>query len=156
MERDHVTQTPVKWPQDDDRCYHGSRDEAGNARITVERPNTHKGDGEEIRVLQPADPMVEFEWDYLGSGPNAAATAILTDALGAEPEQRLYLAFAADFLAYCGREFRLRQGAVLRWARGWYAQRGLTGPDGLPEVLRNLPPVDRAGYDRRPTAKSPN
>ncbi|MCI3273523.1 hypothetical protein [Streptomyces cylindrosporus] len=35
-------------------------------------------------------------------------------------------------------EVRLGRAAVLRWARGWYLQRGITD---LPTALRELPPL---------------
>lgn len=41
-------------------------------------------------------------------------------------------------------EFRIRRGAVLRWIRGWYAERGV---DELPAAVRRLPPI--AGWNTR-------
>jgi hypothetical protein len=44
-------------------------------------------------------------------------------------------------------EFRIRRGAVLRWVRGWCAERGI---DKLPVAVRRLPPISRMGYEPRP------
>ena len=139
---------PVKWPYGEDRCYHGI-DGSENTRIFVERPAFKGGDGKVVEELKPLDPRVTFSWGYLGSGPNASARAILKDALGDEPSDRVRLAFTEDFLAHCGKEFKFRRGAILRWARGLYAQMGRPGEADVPAVLAMLPPVDRTKYEPR-------
>ncbi|MFI2184257.1 hypothetical protein [Streptomyces sioyaensis] len=46
--------------------------------------------------------------------------------------------FCIDFLSQSCGEWRLGRAAVLRWARGWYLQRGIAE---LPAALRELPPL---------------
>jgi hypothetical protein len=95
---------------------------------------------------------------YNGGGTSRVAAVILADALdlidpveggialSSHPQHetlvRLREAFCEDVLSQMCDEFRLRRGAVLRWARGWYAQKGITD---LPAALADLPPVMRPG-----------
>jgi hypothetical protein len=46
--------------------------------------------------------------------------------------------FCADLLSQFSDEWRLGRAAILRWARGWYLQRGITD---LPAALQDLPPL---------------
>jgi hypothetical protein len=46
--------------------------------------------------------------------------------------------FCIDVLSQFCDEWRLGRDAVLRWARGWYVQRGIAE---LPAALRELPPL---------------
>ncbi|MEU9858907.1 DUF6166 domain-containing protein [Streptomyces sp. NPDC047974] len=94
-----------------------------------------------------------FGWSYNGGGTSAAAAAILADALElGDPEKAGigYASFSEDpVLADLREDFcddvlsqfdrwRLRRGAVLRWARAWYLQRGI---GELPAALREIPPL---------------
>ena len=47
--------------------------------------------------------------------------------------------FCWDVRSQLCEEWRLRRGAVLRWVRGWYAERGITA---LPQAVAQLPPID--------------
>jgi hypothetical protein len=103
-----------------------------------------------------------FNWGYTGSGPERAAAAILADALslgdpvacgldpaGAiTPDRTLGMLrydFCWDVVSQLAGEWRLRRGALLRWARGWYAQRELTD---LPRAVARLPSIGVANpYD---------
>ncbi|MFE3559417.1 hypothetical protein ACFXKW_31860 [Streptomyces sp. NPDC059193] len=49
---------------------------------------------------------------------------------------RLREDFCEDVLSQFCDEWRLRRGVVLRWARAWYLQRGITD---LPSALREPP-----------------
>lgn len=141
-----MTGTDRTWARNDDRCYHG----VSSREIVVELFAAKADDPEVIGRLVPNGPAGEFNWGYIGTGPNTAGKAILSDALGSEPTQRLWQDFADDVLSQCAAEFRLRRGAVLRWVRGWAAQHNITS---LPDVLANLPPIDYTGFDRHPQRK---
>jgi hypothetical protein len=136
-----MSDTSRVWTRIDDRCYHGT----GTSLILVELFNPKRSDPEMLSRLVPNGPAGEFSWGYIGTGTNTSAKAILADALGYEPTQRLWQDFADDVLSQCPAEFRLRRGAVLRWARGWAEGYGVTE---LPEVLRDLPPVSHTAYSR--------
>lgn len=136
-----MSNTDPVWSRNDDRCYHGS----GKSLILVELFNAKGSDPEVLSQLVPNGPAGEFNWGYIGTGTNTAAKAILADALGYEPSQRLWQDFADDVLSQCLAEFRLRRGAVLRWVRGWAAGYGMTE---LPEVLQKLPPINHTAYRR--------
>jgi hypothetical protein len=118
----------------EDLCYYGN---AG--RVFVYRTATgwtERETSKMLRELQPLDPVVTFNWGYIGSGANQVAQAILGDALSGKAPMFLYQAFTADFVSQFPDEFRLRQGAVLRWVRGFLCDRG---EHGYPAFL---PPVD--------------
>jgi hypothetical protein len=117
-----------------DLCYDGAE-----GRVFVDELGagwTERESAERLRELQPIDPVIAFNWGYIGSGSNQVAQAILRDALGVdEPPQFLYQGFTADFVSQFPDEFRIRQGAVLRWVRGL-----LCGMDRHDFPV--LPPVD--------------
>ncbi len=133
-----------------DVTYHGIQDdEQVNAtfsgRIFVEQSKTGPTERETAKTLRELAQGrgtgwsgLQFGWGYNGTGTSAAARAILVDAIGVEPSDDLREDFAADVLTYMCDEWRLRQGAVLRWVRGWYAEHG-TSP--LPSSVANLPPA---------------
>ncbi len=133
-----------------DVTYHGIQDdEQVNAtfsgRIFVEQSKTGPTERETAKTLRELAQGrgtgwsgLQFGWGYNGTGTSAAARAILVDAMGVEPSDDLREDFAADVLTYMCDEWRLRQGAVLRWVRGWYAEHG-TSP--LPSSVANLPPA---------------
>lgn len=103
------------------------------------------GQGREpLRELTSPDPAMTFNWGYTGSGANQVSRAILGDALGITVSLPMYQAFTADFVAQFPAEFRLRQGAVLRWVRGYLCDRGR---HDFPE---QIPPVDPHDAAYRP------
>lgn len=148
-----------EWAFDEDRCYHGVQGDTvinkdREARIFVELSEygwTERNPPAVLRELTPIDRFVSFRWGYLGSGPNAAARAILHDALGVEPESWLRLAFTTDWMAQMPNEFRMRRPAILRWARGAAIQAGAAH---LPPTVEQLPPVEQRGYGPRPARLS--
>ncbi|MFS0696747.1 hypothetical protein [Streptomyces nitrosporeus] len=147
----------------EDRTYHGvqqgpeSEGEWHPARLLVEVPEfgpTERQYG--ITVLRElAEPEGGgFGWGYNGGGTSAAAAAILADALDLGHPDKCGIGYAShhedpvladlredfcdDVLSQFYDRWRLRRGAVLRWARAWYLQHGI---DELPAVLRDLPPL---------------
>jgi hypothetical protein len=136
----------AKRPRNDDRCYHGTSNGDGHT-VAVELFQPKGEPGKPIGMLPADGPAGGFNWGFIGTGTNTTAKAILTDALGYVPSQRLWQDFADDVLSQCPAEFRLRRGAVLRWVRGWAAEGGVVN---LPAVLADLPPIDHTAYDRRP------
>lgn len=146
----------------EDRTYHGidrtTAPDPPEHQIVVEKPErgpTERRDVQVLRVLQPEDPdKLEFNWGYSGTGPHETAAAVLADALDlGEPSQsgigvfsdvddrtldRLRVDFVEDVVSQLCDEWRLRHGAVVRWARAWYLQRGI---DDLPGALEQLPPL---------------
>ncbi|MYV97270.1 hypothetical protein [Streptomyces sp. SID3343] len=84
------------------------------------------------------------------TGTSNAAAAVLADVLDLDartirtaeweydPIARLHEAFCSDFLSTACDRWRLRHGAILRWARAWYLQHGVTD---LPQALLKLPEV---------------
>lgn len=138
------------------RVYHGIRSE-GRERILVETSEGHPGWGKEVTVLQELavtqSQASGLNWGYNGGGTSTSAAAILADALGLggidegwrpelDPDYPNFDAlredFCVDFLVQFGDEWRLDRTAVLRWARGWYAQSGI---QDLPKALQVLPPL---------------
>ncbi len=129
----------------------------GRARIMVESTETGPTEREHAVVLRElAEPEYGgFYWGYSGGGPGRASSAILADALGlgdpdecglgplSHPRNDIFIALRNDFcwdvLSQLCEEWRLRRGAVLRWVRGWYAERGITA---LPQAVGQLPPID--------------
>ncbi|MFF1651196.1 hypothetical protein [Streptomyces sp. NPDC058240] len=94
-----------------------------------------------------------FGWSYNGTGTSNAAAVILANALGLgnpyecgisflSDEDKTLGALREDFcddgLSQCCDQWRLRRGVVLRWARAWYLQQGITD---LPAALHALPPL---------------
>jgi hypothetical protein len=151
----------------EDRTYHGVQDgpESGKgdeedwqpARILVEKPEdgpTQRKRVKVLRVLAPQDDDAGFGWGYNGHGTSRAAAAILADALDlgdpdkcgisltAYPQDEILVQLREDFcidvLSQLCDQWRLRHGAIVRWARGWYLQRGITD---LPAAVRQLPPL---------------
>jgi hypothetical protein len=144
-----------------DRTYHGipSKEEHGeweSARIFVEKPEEGPTEREDVTVWAelPAPDDGDFGWGYDGHGTSRAAAAILADALELGDPEECGIAVAAypsdltlthlrenfchEVLSQCCDEWRMRRGLILRWARGWYLQHGITD---LPEALRQLPPL---------------
>jgi hypothetical protein len=149
----------------EDWTYHGMQDgpetEKGDdeewtpARILIEEPEFGPTQRESVTVLRelPEPEGGGFGWGYNGTGTSHAAAAILTDALGLGNPDECGIAFASypedktlvrlredfcdDVLSQFCDQRRLRRGVVLRWARAWYLQRGITD---LPDALRDLPP----------------
>lgn len=148
----------------EDRTYHGIQDGPSNgndegewqpARILVEKPEFGPTEREKVDMLRElAEPETGgFGWGYNGGGTSAAAGVILADALdlgdpdqcgigySAYPEDKVLVQLREDFCddvlsQFCD-EWRLRRGVILRWARTWYLQRGITD---LPAALQQLPP----------------
>ncbi len=57
--------------------------------------------------------------------------------------------FSADMLSQLCPEWRLRRGAILRWARGWYTEQDLTSiPPG-----RDAPACHRPSQEEAPSAR---
>jgi hypothetical protein len=146
-----------EWNYDEDRTYHGVQrdDDAENDRIEIELAEYGPTERQSVYVLEtlyenPTPPMArDFGWGYNGGGTSAAAMVILRDALGEEPSQDLREDFCEDVLSQFCDEFRIRRGAVLRWVRGWYAERDT---DELPQAVRDLPPISQLAYASRPEA----
>ncbi|MFD5348965.1 hypothetical protein ACFWJY_35775 [Streptomyces anulatus] len=129
-------------------------------RIVVETPEFGPTQRETLTVLRElTEPEGgEFDWGFNGTGTSNAAAVILADALGlGDPEECgisflsveedktlgvLREDFCDDVLSQCCDEWRLRRGAVLRWARAWYLQQGNTD---LPAALQELPPLWHEG-----------
>jgi len=135
-----------------DWTYHGTLDRANNrARITVEQTVFGPTERATARVLRElAPPAGGFGWGYNGGGPARAAAAVLDDALelgglgnsGSFQDRtldHLRYDFCWDVMSQMCDEWRLRRGAVLRWARGWYAEHGITS---LPRAVAGLPSAD--------------
>ncbi|WP_411119893.1 hypothetical protein [Streptomyces sp. 058-1L] len=147
----------------EDRTYYGipggggDEDEWQPARLLVEKPEDGPTQRETVKVLrelpEPED-SGGFGWGYNGTGTSHTAASVLADALDlgepeecgiafmAHPEDRVLVALREDFCVdvlsqFCD-EWRLGRGAVLRWARGWYVQRGISE---LPTAVRDLPPL---------------
>lgn len=148
----------TRWTFEDDRTYHGIQDDEvvnGDgeepSRIFVELSEygpTERLTVVELYELKPDFHQLQMGWGYDGSGTSAAGHAILTDAMaGVQPSTEMREAFCEDVLAVLCDEFRLRRGAVLRWARGWCADQGM---NILPDILTDLPPVDASRYGPRP------
>lgn len=145
-----------EWSYDEDRTYHGVQrdDDPDQDRIEIELAEFGPTERAKVYVLQtvyenPKPPLkgYDFGWGYNGGGTSAAALVILRDALGEEPSQQLREDFCEDVLSQFCDEYRIRRGAVLRWVRGWYAQRGA---EDLPGAVRRLPPISRMDYAPRP------
>ncbi len=135
-----------KWAHDEDRSYHGIREESKPDRIVVEASAfnwTDRRNSKPVRELSAPDPVVGFNWGYDGSGPHQAAEAILLDALGWNPGRQLINAFVMDWVSMLPDEFHLRRPAILRWLRGLLCDRGL---HELRAPLDDLPPVDPGEY----------
>ncbi|MYW00211.1 DUF6166 domain-containing protein [Streptomyces sp. SID3343] len=144
-----------------DRVYHGiqtgpeSRHLPGPrilAHVLVEEAMTGPTERVGVKVLRElrGTETSGYGWGYNGTGTSNAAAAILADVLGLDayairtadweydPIARLREAFCSDFLSTACDQWRLRHGAILRWARGWYLQHGVTD---LPQALVKLPEV---------------
>lgn len=109
----------VSW---DDLCYYGL-----DQRVFVFRTQSGPTDRHRqnpLRELTAPDPVIGFNWGYDGSGPAQVAQAVLADALGHPAPRALHGAFRDDFVSQFPKEWRLRQGAVLRWVRGFLCDLG--------------------------------
>ena len=143
-----------KWSYGEDRTYHGFNDDGSsdpNDRFRLVVELSEFGPTEREYPYQLRHLKGSFGWGYNGSGTSETAEAILRDALDlparAQLLQEMQSAFCEDVVAHFAEEFMIRRGAVLRWARGWAAQHGVTN---LPKALINLPPVSRYDYADRP------
>lgn len=141
------------WRYDEDRTYRGYRYSSGALAIDIELAEYGPTQRQGVQVIRTLTSGTLFEkaqlgWGHNGTGASAAAYEILTDALGEPAPDELREAFCEDVLSQFGTEWRLRRGAVLRWALGWGVQHGVMGQ--LPGILRSLPPVDARGYEPRP------
>ncbi len=107
--------------------------------ILVEVPEGGPTEREKVRVLREIPPPEygDFGWGYNGTGTSNAAIAVLSDALELDPAAldfgageadgtELREAFCVEVLTDLCDEWRLNRRAVLRWAAGWYHQRGIT------------------------------
>lgn len=143
------------WRYDEDRTYRGYRKGQWHSLIDVELaeygPTERKG-ALVIKTITNGSGGIfkglELNWGYNGTGTSVAAYEVLADALGEPPTDELREAFCEDVLSQFGPEWRLRRGAVLRWALGWGVQHGKVGE--LPDILRALPPVGHEGFELRP------
>jgi hypothetical protein len=147
----------------EDRTYHGVQGAGDDdedwqpARLLVEQPAdgpTQRATAKVLRELKAKDEdeLGGFGWGYNGSGTSRAAAAVLADALDLGSPEKAGLSmsswpqddtlitlredFCVEVLSQFCDEWRLGRAAVLRWARGWYLQRGITE---LPAALHNLP-----------------
>jgi hypothetical protein len=85
-----------------------------------------------------------------GSWPANATAAILQDALLMPDDQiraaaDLRVDFMWDVVSQFTREWRMRRSAVLRWVRGWYADKDIADP---PAAALDLPPASPYDYER--------
>lgn len=141
----------------EDCTYHGIWKPGEEARLLVETPEDGPTEREHhLVVLRELRHDMGFGWGYDGSGTSRAAAAILADALalGSPDEcgisiesypsdktlELLREDFCVDLLSQFCEEWRLRRGAILRWARGWYSQREI---DRMPRAVRDLPELIR-------------
>lgn len=142
-----------------DWAYHGtgplmSADDRAHIRVEDVVFGTTERRGVAVLRELAEPPGGGFNWGYNGTGPLRAAAAILADALGLgdpadcgmdpsspRPDATLIALrgdFTWDVTSQLCEEWRLRRGAVLRWARGWYAEHGITS---LPAAAAQLPPA---------------
>jgi hypothetical protein len=119
----------------------------------VEKPEsgpTERANAPVFRVLCPKDEETfgGFGWGYNGGGTSRAAAAVLADALDlGDPDAcgmtmlayprndtlvELREDFCVDVLAQFPAEWRIHRRAVLRWARGWYAEHNIAA---VPEAI---------------------
>ncbi|MER5322391.1 DUF6166 domain-containing protein [Streptosporangium roseum] len=131
--------------EEEDRTYYGvTSSETGGNWIEVAKTEFGQTERDTTSALYHLTPIGmyedvdEFTWGYTKTGPHATGLAVLADALGQEPSKDLLEAFVDDVVSQFPNEWRMRRGAVLRWARGWYAQHNI---DILPAALRDLPPT---------------
>jgi hypothetical protein len=162
-EGDGMDHTSFDW------TYHGLPEtHDAPPRIVVERTRWglyEKENAQVLRELQPDPELGGFHWGYNGGGPGRAAAAILADALmlsDGGPWERdsldrdalqirtaLRIDFLWDVTCLLTPEWRMRRSAVLRWVRGWYADKGLADP---PAETVGLPPADPYEAERKGTA----
>ncbi|MEX5637511.1 DUF6166 domain-containing protein [Parafrankia sp. FMc2] len=115
--------------------------------ILVEAPESGPTERESVEMLREILPPEygDFGWGYNGTGTSNAAIAVLSDALDVDPDviglgaenvdgAELREAFCVEVLTDFCDEWRLNRRAVLRWAAGWYHQRGVTP---VPDILRD-------------------
>jgi hypothetical protein len=139
-----MTEIPGYTDLDDDRCYYGS-----DGKVVVQRLRNGKlvSSGSKVLVeLTSPDPIMTFNWGYIGSGANMVSIAILADALEVPAEKitlPIYQAFTGDFVSQFPAEFRIRRYAVLRWVRGYFCLKGTHNfpaevPEGDPNTQRRV------------------
>ncbi len=120
------------------------------SRVLVEMPASGPTERQNVTVLGELISHEEggdFGWGYNGHGTSYAAAAVLADALeldieaiafvGERPDETLAdlrEAFCAEVLADLCDEWRLNRRGILRWAAGWYSQRGIAD---VPPILRD-------------------
>lgn len=158
----NVFDRPSRWRYDEDRSYHGYKTAEYVSHLVVELSEfgpTERKTPYEIRQLR--SDIGDFGCGYNGTGTSATADTILRDALNFDPFDQLEPEewneqfsdiredFCEDVAAHFTREFIIRRGAVLRWVRGWAAERDVRD---LPPAIADLPPISRHEYQRRPDA----
>ncbi|MCX4734379.1 hypothetical protein [Streptomyces sp. NBC_01363] len=141
--------------QDGPETVRGDGEEWQPARILVETPEFGPTERQTLTVLRelPEPEGGGFGWGYNGAGTSNAAAVILADALGLGDPDACGISFLSDedktlgalredfcddVLSQCCDQWRLRRGVILRWARAWYLQQGITD---LPAALHALPPL---------------
>jgi len=141
-----------------DWTYHGLG-ETGHAtwRILVEPAmfgTTERHGLKALRELHSPAGSGGFSWGYNGGGPARCARLILANALqvdhrwedsGDRAAVDLRIDFTWDVVSQLAHEWRMRRSAVLRWIRGWYADKGIAQP---PRATVGLPPASPFGYER--------
>jgi hypothetical protein len=132
----------------EDLSYHGIHGDVGGNRLHFRLflEPTHWTPISNMRLAEPVQRQElrhpsdnDFGWGYNGHGTSRTAATILQHALGETPSDLLREDFCLDVVAHLTDMFYLRQGAVLRWARGWFAQHP---SERMPAALSTLPPVD--------------
>jgi hypothetical protein len=153
-----------------DWTYHGLPETVGaRPRILVESTVWGLYEREDVQVLRElnSDPHLGgFHWGYNGGGPARAAGAVLADALmtgdrsswerhDLSPDvlivrSQVRVDFTWDVIGVLTPEWRMRRSAVLRWVRGWYADKDLSD---LPSEVVGLPPADPHEVKREGTGR---
>jgi len=144
-------------PLREDRVYHGIKSADGKARILVEHVSFGLTEHDAVEAVRELHPPAYggFSWGYNGGGPAEAARAVLADALEvADPDSfgELRSDFCFDIVTQLPTEWRLRRGAVLRWARGWCAEHDVTR---LPHAVTQPPPANPFWPPATPDGEQP-
>ena len=135
----------------------GTEEDVEPCQIAVEIAG-FMGRAKLLRRLQPPEHL-GFNWGYRGgTGPQATADAVLSDALGGamdimtdeypDPYKQMTVEFRDDVVAHFTRDraWHLDRSAVLWWLRGWLVSRELSE---FPEAVRTIGPVQGALYKSR-------
>ncbi|MCM3920270.1 hypothetical protein ND748_01015 [Frankia sp. AiPs1] len=124
-------------------------DEWHPSRILVETPASGPTQREDAKVLREIAELADggFGWGHNGSSTSRTAAVVLADALDldleavefggirdGDPLGDLREDFCAEVLTDLCDEWRLNRRALVRWAAGWYHQRGITD---APPLLRD-------------------